>query len=232
MKYLNHNSEEFFIGHFQGHSFNKYNNIYTEMIKTNNITIPDDLTIISLKSNLLEEPGLFKQLQNNNINYINPLKNENIQQWKMKIKLEYIQKALNECTTIYALLLDSKDVAINKDLSNIINVFKTFNKRIVYNASKNNFPDIILDEVENREQLGEFKYLNAGCCIGYTQDLKEFYKYVCSLNLLNPFESEQYEIRIGFNQKQDIITFDSECKIFQTFCKSYVVEKNGDKIII
>lgn len=231
MKYVNYNNEQFFIGHFQGHSIDKYRDVIDEISK-NTFSKPDNLTIITLKSNLLENAYLINQLENNNIDYINPLKDINIDKWKMTIKLKYIEEALNNCNTEYALVLDSKDVVIYKDLINIVETFKEYNKKILFNASKNNFPNVELDKVENRDSLGEFKYLNAGCCIGYTESLKEFYHFVNSLKLLNPFKSEQYAVRIGFDNKQDIVGFDYNCKIFQTFCKTNMenIDDNTIKI--
>lgn len=108
----------------------------------------------------------------------------------MRFKISAISKALQEVKTDYCLILDSYDTTI-LSLKSIIDNFLTFNTKIVFNASANRYPDIKIDELPNRNSLGTFKYLNAGCCIGYTEALLEFYKKVESFsNIDNHWKSE------------------------------------------
>lgn len=121
--------------------------------------------------------------------------------------------------TEYALILDGADVCIMSDLSDIVERFKTYDKDIIFNATIRRFPQVEIDYIENRELLGKYCYFNAGCCIGKTKALLEFYqecqKVIRTDRHKNP--SEQYYVRQVFNKHQDKVFIDYDCKIFQVW---------------
>ena len=193
--------------------------------------IPNEITIITC-SNRKDSVGLLiPQLKRSNIKYINtvPLGIE----FNNVMKIPYIVQSLKNVNTEYVLILDAFDVLFSEDNTNILDTFNTFNKKLVFNASKNNYPDEEIDIIKNRDMLGPFKYFNAGCCLGETSYTLDFYKKCLEIiTIENPHKSEQYILRHIFNNEQNSICIDNECKIFQTLgrCKT-LFDGNNWKVI-
>lgn len=230
MDYYSHTKNKILIGHFPGQT--KQENIeLIEELKNRKIKIPDNLEIVSvITKDQIDYSPLHYQLKHNKYSYINPLKNRHMI-WKRTNKIYYVLQALKETEKEYSLILDGSDVVILSDLTNIIDIFKEYDKNIVYNSTIWMYPHIIIDNVENRGQYGEYCYLNAGCCIGKTKDLINFYDYAWKIikNTYITCDSEQYYIRKAFNNCQNTVFFDYDCKIFQCWHKAeyiYETDKN------
>lgn len=136
------------------------------------------------------------------------------------------------------MILDGYDVLFSHT-EGIMEKFLSFNKRIVYNASANNYPIIRVDEIPNRYDIRKFRYFNAGCCIGYRQDLIQFYTDAIPYTdkKINVFNSEQYALRHVFKRfsndlTQSYIGIDTECKIFQTMCQTLLIEVDKNNQIV
>jgi hypothetical protein len=218
MKILNHNNREFLIAHLQGGAVKNHFPVQYEF-ERRQVVVPEDITIITVATG---EPGqymLLAQLAKNNIPCVN-LAAGFTGEWNNTMKIGYIVDALKQVPTPYALILDAADVLIGGDITGIIDLFLAFNKKIVFNATASNHPPVDIGIMDNSEDLGKFKYLNAGCCIGETSALLDFYEEAMSVDIDNPLHSEQLIIRAVFANHKDIVTIDHQCTIFQTFGKT------------
>jgi hypothetical protein len=193
--------------------------------------LPTDITVITC-SNREDSIGLLiPQLKKSNIPYINIVPKD--VPWDNTMKISYIVNALKDVTTKYVLILDAFDVIMSEDNSDILEVFKTFGKKLVFNASKNNFPNMEIDIIPNRDQLGSFKYLNAGCCLGETKYTLSFYdKCLDIIGIENPDKSEQLIVRNVFNREQDNVCIDHECKMFQTVAHCTATYEDGKWVVV
>jgi hypothetical protein len=231
MQIVNHNHKEFNIGHFQGESLRAYF-VIADSFMENKIVLPKDLSIVTC-FNCYDWAIFPQQLDKNKIHYINKCKKD--ASWKNTDKIMYICQALMEVGTKYTLISDGNDVIINT-LEGIIDKFKEQKALIVYNATKNNFPNIHIDKIVDRDWMGDFRYFNAGLCIGYTSDLIEFYTEALELldsgTIENPLESEQLIIRHIFSKYTDTVKFDYECDLFQTFSQTNLEKIEEDKFIV
>lgn len=219
------------ISHFPGWTRYKYKHLI-EMFSTYKIAgIPEDLQIITCvddDSVSNDKSPLIRQLKNNNIPFINAAEHKDVYPWVNNKKIKLLHDALENVTTKYCLILDGIDVTINDDLSDIIDIYKTYGKKIVFNATPWAHPKAIIDMIPNRkETYGKYCFLNAGCCIGETEELKKLYTE--ALELLNNestetphWASEQFYIRRVFANHMDTIFFDYDCKMFQVWHKTEV----------
>jgi hypothetical protein len=160
---------------------------------------------------------LKRQLAGLQIPYINTALGE--EAWSNAKKPSFILSALRQVKSKYVYILDNFDVLLCGDLSAGVKALKRYGVKVLFNATKNNYPNEEIDLVENRDTLGEFKYLNAGCCFGEKAALVELYEKVQSLVgvVENPRNSEQLLVRHAFNESQKYVAFDHECMLFQTF---------------
>ena len=210
MKLFNLYYEKFNIGHFQGcrnnslYDENKeyYIKIFEDQKRSyenTKLTLPDDLTIITTFTNK-EKAFCVKQLENNNIPYINAAEGFT-GEWNMTYKIQFIVDALKKVTTKYTLIVDAYDV-IFYTFDDIIEKFNQKKCGCLFNATKNNYPNIIIDKIPFRDLLGEYNRFNAGCCIGKTNDLVCFYneciEFMQLPNYNNIYNSEQYVLRNVF----------------------------------
>lgn len=132
------------------------------------------------------------------------------------------------------IILDGYDTAI-QTLEHISDKYKQYGRSIIFNATKHNYPEINIDSVQDRDIRGEFKYFNAGVCIGDCNSLKRFYnecKKQLEIEPTNIWNSEQYTIRQVFNKMQDIVDFDSQCILFQTMGSTKIIKKEGMFIVV
>lgn len=200
------------IYHFQNSCYKYFAEFYYYLI-SQPIEISEDVQIITC-SNHEERSILIDQLKLNKIPYINKVPQE--VEWDNRDKIRYILDALSEVTSKYVLILDANDVLI-EDIHNIIVDFQDTECKLLYNATCNNYPKVDIDHIPNREDMGKFKYLNAGCCIGETEYTKCFYKKALEyIDIENPWRSEQYIIRHAFRDCMRDVKFDYKCRVFQT----------------
>ena len=242
LKVLNNRDIQVNILHFQGRNLQilkKTANLVYHYANLNPIN-DKELSIVSCWTDNFR-CILYNQLIKFNIHVINALpKDYNYDMgWDMRNKIKYYIECLeNQVNTKYVLLLDGYDVLF-ASTNDIIKKFEKSGYRIIFNTSYNNYPDEFIDIVPNRETLGFFKYFNAGCCIGYREDLIKFYKECLEyIDVPNPLNSEQKIIRMGFakysnDPNQRFIWVDRDRDIFHTmaFTKcSYDADTNTLKI--
>ena len=231
-KILSHTGNEVYVGHFQGNAMKKSMDI-VEQYSAKRIEISPRLSVITTFTNK-DKAITALQLELSNMPYVNACP-EKVETWTNIDKIKYYVGALEQTTSEYTLLVDGYDVLFFKNLDEtFIQKFEQMNTKILFNATKNNYPNIEIDSVEDRDSLGEFKYLNAGVVFGKTQDLLTFYKEVLTTtqrkDIMNPWNSEQLFIRIVADGNPNI-SFDHQCVLFQTFAKT---EKTvcGNTVII
>lgn len=217
MKIVNHNGNPFYVAHMQGDSIHGYYSFVKEFMDLK-ISLPLGLEIIT-SFNLRERAILANQLEKNGVPYINKVKPGC--QWNNTMKIKAILEALDEVKSDYVLIMDANDVLISGSLKSLLTKFKTYNRKMIFNATKNNYPNTIVDIVPDRDSRKEFKYLNAGVCISETKFARTFYKEAYDLHrsgeIYNPVDSEQLIIRNVFKNDLTDVDFDFECNLFQTF---------------
>lgn len=232
MKILGHTGSEVYIGHFQGNEIKKTLDI-VETYSTKKINISPRISVITAFTDKSKAITAL-QLELSNMPYVNAC-TDLYSKWSNVDKIKYFVNQLEKTTTEYSLLVDGYDVLFFKDLDeNFINKFDYMGTKILYNATKNNYPKVEADVVLNREFLGEFKYLNAGVVFGRTKDLLDFYKEVLEISkredIMNVWKSEQLYVRLAANGKS-YVKFDHQCMLFQTFSKTSR-RTSGDSVII
>lgn len=153
---------------------------------------------------------------------------------KIKFFLDYLQ---NKCNTELVMFLDGYDVLFTS-LSEIIPKFKRYGFRILFNPSCNNYPNIFIDRLYNRQNLGLYRYFNAGCCIGYREDLIKFYSEALEhINEPNPWNSEQLVLRYAFKKyandpEQRFVGIDYKCTLFKSMgCTNSTINDSHTEII-
>lgn len=220
------------IFHFPGSSVcdNKY---WMYIISQyNNIKVPRGLTIITFATDENESP-LIQQCKRCGVSYINASKD--IKEWDNRLKIPLTLQALKQVKTKYVCILDGYDVVI-QTLDKVLDNFKETNYRILFNATNTNFPNVQEEIIPNRDDLGAHKYLNAGACIGYTTDVKRFYKEVEKIrqeDVDNPFRSEQLLVRKAFakysqDPDQRLVFIDNEEKVFFVWNRGFKIHNRGD----
>lgn len=227
--YYTSKKEPIKISHFPGWTRYKYTHLM-KRFSTNEIgSLPKGLEIITCvddDSVSHDKSPLIKQLIANNIPFINAAEHKDVYPWVNNKKIQLIYDALQKVKSKYCLILDGIDVAINSDLSDIIDIYKTYGKKIVYNATPWAHPHVDIDIIPDRKELyGKYCFLNAGCCIGETKALKAFYKEVLDIFNETPtddefWSSEQYFVRKAFANHMDTVFFDYDCKLFQVWHKT------------
>jgi hypothetical protein len=229
MAYISFTNNEIFVLHFAGKSKKIFKRDLF-LLRDTIIQKPNNIDIVSpLTDDQIKDSVLIYQLDKNNIPYINPLKNRNIV-WKQPEKIKYVLEGLKQSNNEYCLILDGNDTVIVKDLANLIEIFNTYNKKIVFNASIETYPAMQIEKVTPKSKIGPFNNLNSGIVFGKTNDLIDFYEKVSdfydSSNKDNP--TEQYYIRNVYKDYTDEITIDNECKLFQVYFKNFVRKENDD----
>jgi hypothetical protein len=228
MQVLNHNEGNFFIAHFQGNSYAGYFAI-SEYFKRQEIRAPENITIVTACNS--EKAMLIEQLKGNGIPFLNAAKKGG--SWNNLKKIGYINTSLKEVETEYVLILDAADVLLTGSLEGIIERFNECGKKLLFNATKSNYPNLLIDRIADRDFRGEFRFLNAGCCFGETQYAKEFYAKAKALledeTIENPKKSEQLIIRHVFKEVTDEVDFDYKCSVFQTFANTNVKFLEGEE---
>lgn len=238
MEYYSHTNNKILIGHFPGQT--KLENIdLINELKERMFSIPNNIDILSIiTKDCITSSPLHYQLEKNGYTYINPLE-DRVMIWQRYKKVYFVLEALKRSTKEYSLILDGNDVVILSDLTDIVKRFNTYDKKIIFNSTIWMYPHIIVDNVPNRGDYGEYCYLNAGCAFGKTSDLIEFYELVIQEiekhSNHNKVDSEQYYVRKVFDKCQDTVFFDYDCKIFQCWHKAeyeHTTEDNVEKCIL
>lgn len=232
---LNFNDKEFNVCHFQGKSLDGKPLLVNYLIdKPIDGKLPEEVTLMTTETNPAYALTC-QQLEKNCVPYVNSVK-EPLLEWSNIEKVSLILEALKEVKTEFCLIVDGRDVIFNS-FEGILEKFKATGLRMLYNATKNNFPRAEIDKIHDRDWRGDFKYFNAGCCIGYTKDLIDFYQECFdikdSLPDVDIINSEQYILRHIFAKysedvNQKYIDFDYDCNIFQSFAGTGIIKLDKD----
>ena len=227
------------ISHFPGWTRYKYQQLIERFANTKINPLPENVTIITCvddDSVAYDKSPLIRQLNKYNIPFINAAEHKDVYPWINNKKIQLLYDALQNVKTKYCLILDGIDVTINDDLSDIVDIYKTYGKKIIYNATPWAHPQVLIDLIPNRkETYGKYCFLNAGCCIGETKALNDFYKEVLDIfkntnkDEDQYWESEQYFVRKAFANNMDKVWFDYDCKIFQVWHKTELSLPKIDK---
>ena len=209
------------VAHAQGHVHftDKWKDIVETLPLVNKETLPGDITIVSFFA-IEEDMSLKKQLDASGIPVVNAV-NRELKYWNNPAKIKMLSELKIE--TKYTFCLDGLDVLLAEDLSDLLNRFNTFNAKIVYNASKLNYPHICKDKENTKSPFG---FLNAGAFLGETLAIKDFYNYLMRKEMYKDYgrfdNSEQIRVRKGrqFYEFGSEIVVDTECLIFQTLNQS------------
>lgn len=225
IKYINSQGNVCRILHFPGDRDGYIQHLIKSFIGFN-IKIPDNLQVITTVDNsTIDSAALIKQLENSHIDYINSAENKDTNNWSNRKKIQLIYDTLCTVEKEYCLILDGWDVGIVGDLSNVIDLYKTYNVKVLYNATVDTFPPVAIESIANQSDLGVYGYFNAGCCIGETQALKAVYKRALDIIAETDLTqekwaaSEQYWLRKVYAEHTEdaLMGIDYQCKIFQVW---------------
>lgn len=227
IKYITPTGNVCKIFHFPGFRSQSKLDLMESKIATE-FKVPENVQIITtVDEESIEKSPLIKQLNYNKTEYINSALGKDTSDWCNRKKIQLIYDALQSVTKEYCLILDGWDVVIVNNLMDIIEDFKSYGVKVLYNATVADFPDVKIETIPNQKEMGTFCYFNAGCCIGETETLKKIYKE--ALDLINQTDltqekhadSEQYWLRKVFANHTDDYTIgiDYLCKIFQVWHK-------------
>lgn len=211
--------------HFHGQNINQltntFNLIYNEHIVDSNY----DRNKLAIVSTWTDEKlcCLLQQCKRFDIPLINCVqeKYDKTLPWYMPNKIKFFIETLESIDNELVMFLDGYDILLTH-LDDIIYKFENQKYRILFGPSCNNYPNVQVDVIYGRTQLGVYRYFNAGCCIGYREDLLKFYKEALEyISIDNPWNSEQYVLRNAFakysnDTTQNFIGVDHKCSIFRS----------------
>lgn len=185
------------------------------------IAIPDDnpetyRLIASLKRN-----GITTQVINKGPMPITPM-------GMIALQHEFVMRQDDDDVLMYT---DAYDVLILQNEEKILEAFYEFDVPVVFAAEKCCWPDDKKMKLYP-PSLSPWRYLNAGCYIGYVGALKK----VISMahRRCHPiFKRQQSSQRVYtdvYLKNRDVVTLDTECRIFQTLFLSEndMVFKDGE----
>lgn len=163
---------------------------------------------------------LVKQLEENNIDYINAA--EGVDKFIKAFKPIYYAEALKNVDSEYVLIIDSYDTILH-NIDEIPSCLETYGKDMVYSSWKTHFPTYF-DIDFSVPQDNEKKYLNSGVFFGKTSAVKEFYnelsnyikaEYETSNEWLKDFEqywiykflseNDGYLDKLGIDYKEELV---------------------------
>lgn len=197
--------------------------IWKDMVKLslkNNFDLnkPKDLSIITF-NNTNKKMILEKNLDLLKSDYF--VLGKNIKTWKNTLKISLLKEFLLKIKTNFVLVLDAEDVIISNEISKIIEKFKKFNCKVLYNASSCIYPnENFYSSLEKNMVKKLFCHLNSGCFIGYTGYCQKLYSDIFSYedNITKKhYYSDQIKVKKFYTERHPEIQIDSECKIFQVW---------------
>lgn len=197
------NNKEIYICHFPGKAKKLQNKVELHMANKE-IKVNENITVISA----VNKPYLLNSFlpTQANLHISEDAISVEEGKWDMTKKVDYILEVLYRTKTKYSVILDCSDVVITKDLDEtFLNKFEELGFDVLYNASGKLFPikNCLGDKyIKGGEQ---FTYLNAGCCIGYTDKLIEWYEHCREVRDQHPFNvDEQFVIRTALSPNYNI----------------------------
>jgi hypothetical protein len=99
-----------YLLHFLGFFKNKYKERMLQIANEQEVSIPDNLSIVSpISSDIKEISPLHIQLTKNHIKYFNSDRVDENNKWDRRKKPVYVLDGLNKVETEYCMVLDGKD---------------------------------------------------------------------------------------------------------------------------
>ena len=163
--------EDVNIMHLNGYSRNF---VDMDAINLNKIRVPDNLTIVTVETDITKSP-LIRQLERSNVRFINgfnfglglsELNNKNL-----TLKIDYIYEALKNVNTEYVMFLDSRDTVI-MHLHNIFEKYEKYGCDIVFGTDPGAYPQNYESIVESHNTP---LFLNSGTVLGKTDTMRHIY---------------------------------------------------------
>ena len=151
---------------------------------------------------------------------------EKLYRYKLYYLLPYIKDNIWKKYK-YMIFVDATDTNFFRNPSDIVEVFKSFNKSIVFCGEKELWPSTQYTHLyDNKIRKGPFKYLNSGGYIGYTDRIVEHLENIVEKDYEGRVE-DQSTWTIEYLLSDDI-EIDSEGKIFFSthLNKQYVSVEN------
>mgnify|MGYP000047808915 CR=1 FL=1 len=220
MKILSKTGKEACAIHFCGYS-KKNLSSYLYRMSQQTVMKPSNATIITFAQEHLYYP-LIEQLTKSGISYVNLA--EDIIGWENTLKPSLILQSLEKVTTEYAVILDAADVVLTESFSDIVELYQTYGKDILFSGNSVQYPNVPLDSLTSRECWGTEKYINSGCIIGKKAALKTFFTaVVAGGNENNKWKSDQYMVRAVFDAYKDIAAIDYYSKCFQSVIGHFIL---------
>ena len=223
IKVINDFNNEPNVLHFHGQNLVQLPMTFDKVLNNAELTGLDrNIAIVSTWTDD-EKCCLYQQCKKFGVDIINcvPDDYDREQNWYMPNKIKFFINTLEILDKEIVMFLDGYDVLFTS-FDGILEKFLKSEYRILFGPSCNNYPDVIVDRVYGRSKMGLYRYFNAGCCIGYREDLLKFYKEAQQyVNVYNPKNSEQLVMRHAFanyslDPKQKFIGIDYKCEIFQS----------------
>lgn len=211
--------------HFHGMNIEQLTNTFNTIYKYNVVSSNYDKSRLKIVSTWTDDTKccLYQQCKKFGIEVVNcvPSDYDTTQKWYMPNKIKFFIDVLKNTKEELVLFLDGYDVLLT-GLDNIIERFESQPYRILFGPSCNNYPKCKIDKIYGRANHGMYRYFNAGCVLGYTKDLLQFYTEALQyINVHNVYNSEQFVLRIAFSKyssdkNQNFIGIDYNSIIFQS----------------
>lgn len=172
------------IMHYNGYANNLFD---LNLINTNKLFVPENLTLITVESNESKSP-LIKQLVNSGINFVNGCSDDigidRLNSYNLTLKIDYINNALQKVHTDYTLFLDSRDVVIFY-LDDIIDKFEGYGCDLLFGSDPGPYPKNYSTKIETERYVsGIPNCINSGAIIGKTATMKEIFGKLTELRKL------------------------------------------------
>ena len=187
------------------------------------ISLPSGLSIVTFahEGRAEREYSLPRQLWNNNILFTNAAIGHGDGHWEHIVKIGHALCAIRNARTPYILICDAKDVAV-QSLEGIVERLAMTGLGVLYNATSSRWVDEEIETMRDEEKMGNYKFLNAGVCIGRKDALFDFYGAVYEELRVDRYGdfSEQAYVRKAFDSRQDYVGIDHGRKLFQVVSHS------------
>lgn len=145
-----------------------------------------------------------------------------VDKWSNSLKIKFLNDELSNIKTKYFMLLDSSDIFVINDLSQLLSRFEALNCQMLLNAGQNLWPywlDVMKEYQTFCDQVGDemktdHRYVNTGAIIAETEFYKDIAKTfdVNEAPLSGDDQSAFYPL---YKQHYPRIKLDYHCNIFQ-----------------
>lgn len=160
--------------------------------------------------------GLFEDsLRRNGIDDVTVLGGA-VGDWRHNIKINLLADYLNTAAVKdYVLVADSADVILADDIGPLVERFKTFGCRALFNAERRHYPPD-LPPFDEQVAPGEyFPCLNSGLWVAETPFARELANYCAALTVEKHKKCDQTRYKMAYRQFYPLMRLDHRCVLFQ-----------------